>query len=619
MKNTLNRCVTVAAFVLGVVALGSPAAASTPCYELARVVQMQAGAQLNLQPISPQAGINISAGTPVTATIVPASGTDLSYCQVVFQLLPAITIEVGLPLNTSDGGTGGVTGGCGVTSVTNNKCVQGNWNGRIDAIGNGGYSGTVPAVTSATDFGFVGSSTDNGHSDNWCNAINPETGVNAQPNCGTAGGGFVLAPNNNLITQQVTDFIDTSLVDQTHWATALAEAYYGERPARTYWTGCSTGGRQGMQMAQFHPELFDGILAGSPAYNWNRFIDGSIWFPLSLADVDPADCPGGTAQGCNPPGGSSAAFQNAYTAANNAAVAACAGPTGAIAEPRRCTFDARSLIGQQPPPMTSPMTKAQAQAIDMIWDGPRNQRGERLWGGIARGTQFFVMLIYGLELNSNFPLYWVEQNPNFNIVQDLNPRNFSFYFQEGDRKFADTTPPPPGFVVPAATDSTNLDALIAHGTKLIHYRGSADPLIVPFGSWNYDTRLFQRYTVPGTEQFYRSFYYPGNGHCGGTSFNTTDGLLGGGNYPNAGMINATDLFNALIGWVENGTAPDSIVAYTQPDDTGNTTLICHNPNTTVYKGGPTTSASSYACTRYDQEPPDLVQYDQTAQQYYEAP
>ena len=137
---------------------------------------------------------------------------------------------------------------------------------------------------------------------------------------------------------------------------------------------------------------------------------------------------------------------------------------------------------------------------------------------------------------------------------------------------------------------------------------------MPFGSWNYDTRLFEKYGVKGSQQFYRSFYYPGNGHCGGNS-----GLLTGGNYPNAGLINADDLFNALIAWVENGTGPNSIVAYTLPNDTGNTALICAAPNETVYQSGPVTSATSYACTNYQQQPPDLAAYDQTAVQYYEAP
>jgi hypothetical protein len=632
IKFNMGSLAAATAVLLGSVAaspfvLATPASAApkpTNCAALAAFVTQRAGNQLNKNPVNPGPTTSISSATPVTAAVVPASEANQAYCEVVFQLEPAITIEIGLPLNTADGGTGGVAGGCGATSVVNNTCVEGNWNGKIEAIGNGGYAGVVPAVTSATDVGFVGSSTDNGHSPNWCNAINPKTGqTNAIPNCnlipaniGAGGaGGFELAPNNQLLPLQITDFIDRSEVEQTKWAKILAKAYYGSEPTRTYWNGCSTGGRQGFEMAQFHPELFDGILAGSPAINWNRFIPGSIWFPVVLADVDPSDCVGGTAASCNPGSpfsNSSVAFQNAQTAANAAAVAACDGDDGVldgvINEPRRCFFDARALIGQTIPPMTSPMTAAQASAINLMWDGPRNRRGQRLWGGIARGTSFQTQLAYGVNLNAEFPLYWVEQNPSFNITANITTANFSNFFQESDRKFADTEPPPPGFVVPAATDSIDLSALIRHGTKLIHYRGTADPLIVPFGSWNYDTRLFEKYGVTGTKEFYRSFYYPGNGHCGGNA-----------GFPNAGLINGNDLFNDLINWVENGKAPDSIVAYTGPNDTGNTTLICAAPNETVYQGGPITSASNYTCTNYKQQQPDLAAYDQTAVQYHEAP
>jgi Tannase and feruloyl esterase len=180
-------------------------------------------------------------------------------------------------------------------------------------------------------------------------------------------------------------------------------------------------------------------------------------------------CPGG----CRPGG------QNAYTAANAAAVAARDGDDGVldgvINEPRRCFYDARSLIGQTPAPMTSPMTEAQAQAINMIWDGPCNQRGQRLWGGITRGTNFGVELGYGLLLNASWPLYWVEQNPSFNITGNITTTNFSSFLQTSGRKFADTVPPPPGLVVPAATDSIDLSGLIRSRTKLLHYRGLADP------------------------------------------------------------------------------------------------------------------------------------------------
>jgi feruloyl esterase len=584
------------------------------CADLATFVTDEAGQRLNKNPVSPSSAITISSATPVTAAIVPAAQGTLTYCQVVFQLNPAITIQVGLPLNEFDGGQGGLAGGCGDTSVANNSCVRGNWNGKVEAIGNGGFSGRVPGVTSATNVGFVGSSTDNGHSVNWCNAINPQTGKpNAQPNCGLAGAGFVLDTDNNLNKEIITDFIDTSIVDQTKWAKKITEAYYQKEPKRIYWNGCSTGGRQGFQMAQFHPDLFDGILAGAPAFNWQRLVAATDWIPIVLADVDPGDCPGGNSAGCNTAGGvPSAAFTNAYTAANQAAVAACDANDGVvdgvINEPRRCTFDAKTLVGKTVPPMTTPMTVAQAQAINMMWDGPRNQREQRLWGGLARGTSFGPMIGYTGGNNSGYAADWVYQNPNFNMVSNINTQNFSTFFELSDRKFADTEPPPPGFAVAAATDSIDLDQLIDRGVKLIHYRGSTDPLIMPFNSWTYDTRLFEKYGVRKTEKFYRSFYYPGNGHCSGNT-----------GFPNAGLINTKDLLNSLINWVENDDAPNSIVAYTQANDAGNTTLICSNPQQTVYKGGPKTSASSYACTNVNQEPDDLAAYDQTAKQYHEVP
>jgi len=614
---TLCLCsIAIGPFFLNSTANAAPPPKPKPmnCSALAAFVKQEAGSSLNLNPFAPlpvAPQTSITAAQPVIAQIVPAASNNLAYCSVAFQLNPAITIQVGLPLNSLDGGTGGVAGGCGSTTVKNNKCVDGNWNGKIDVVGNGGYAGNVPGITSATNVGFVGSSTDNGHSRNWCNAINPQTGQpNSQPNCGIAGGGFVLDPNNNLSTEQIADFIDTSEVEQTNWATKLTQVYYAQAPQRTYWTGCSTGGRQGLELAQFHPELFDGFLVGSPAMNWNRFIIGELWPIITVADVDPADCASGTAASCA--AGVSSTFVKAYTAANAKAVAQCdlqdGVADGVVNEPRRCTYDAKLLVGQTVTPMTSPMTDAQATAINMIWDGPRNQRGQRLWGGITRGTSFGTLTApLSGSLISTYVYNWLLQDPNADIIGTINTTNFSTYFQESDIKFNDANNRN-GTVEPAATDSTKLGKMFGQGGKLIQYHGANDPLIVPFGTWNFASRLFDKFGVNQTQKSYRSFIYPGNGHCGGN-----------GAFPNAGLINATDLFNALIDWVENDNAPDSIVAHTQPNDTGNTTLICVNPNQTVYQGGPTTSASSYKCTNNQTEPTDLAIYDQTAQQYKEAP
>jgi pimeloyl-ACP methyl ester carboxylesterase len=629
------------AFVPLLATAASAATQPVTCTALAAFVTKEAGSHLNKSPIGP-AGTTITSMTPVTAQIIPATTggrPSLSYCQVVFQLEPFMTIEVGLPLSMADGGATPASGiGCnnvapsstpnafiGSTGAVNNTCVQGNWNGKVEAIGNGGFSGSLPGVTGATNLGFVGSSTDNGHNNNECNATNPANGKPwAQPNCGSAFGadtGFELTPANVLWKTSITDFIDTTEVKQTEWAGLLSKAYYGIEPKRTYWNGCSTGGRQGFQMAQFHPEMFDGILAGAPAYNWNRLIVPGVYPSVVVAQLDPIDCLGGTAEGCS--NGFGPALTNAIQAANNAAVVACDGNDGVIDgvinEERSCNYDAKALIGVTPPPapMTAPMTEAEATAINMIWDGPRNLRGQRLWGGVSRGTTFSILAgAFSSNLAAGYMKYWVQQDPTFDIIGAMNLTNFATFVEKSDRKFADTTPPPSGFEVAAATDLTDLDPLMAHGTKLLHYRGGNDPLIPPFNSYNMDTRLLERYSLAKLSKNYRSFYFPGNGHCG----SNTAGGLGGGNFPNAGLINTTDLFNALINWVENAAPPATIIANTKSNNTGNTTLICPYPAFTAYSGsGPITAAGSYTCTSLQNENPEFAAFSQTAEQYHEAP
>jgi Tannase and feruloyl esterase len=47
----------------------------------------------------------------------------------------------------------------------------------------------------------------------------------------------------------------------------LINQFYGDGPNRSYWVGCSTGGRQGMVMSQNFPSFFDEIIAGDPVYD----------------------------------------------------------------------------------------------------------------------------------------------------------------------------------------------------------------------------------------------------------------------------------------------------------------------------------------------------------------
>jgi len=145
----------------------------------------------------------------------------------------------------------------------------------------------------------------------------------------------------------------------------------------------------------------------------------------------------------------------------------------------------------------------------------------------------------------------------------------------------------------AATDDPDLDQVRKRKARIIHYHGLADPLIVPFGPYNYVGRVFERYGVKQTQSFMRSFFYPGNGHCGGGS---------------APLINQAVLFEALVNWVEHGVAPDHVVANQNlAGGALRSRKICKYPDEAVYNGtGSTDDEGSFQCVVHRRVPADLA-------------
>jgi feruloyl esterase len=178
--------------------------------------------------------------------------------------------------------------------------------------------------------------------------------------------------------------------------------------------------------------------------------------------------------------------------------------------------------------------------------------------------------------------YWLYENPAFDwhtVTRSSMEANINF----SRAKFDGT----------ASTDSTDLDKVRAKGAKIIHYHGTADPVVVPFGSYNYLGRMFDRYGVAGTQSFMRSFFYPGVGHCGGGA---------------APQPDADKLFGSLRDWVEKGTAPDYVVAaQTLSPSVVRTRKVCKYPDVAVYKGtGSTDDEASFSCQVNAAVPPALA-------------
>jgi Tannase and feruloyl esterase len=449
----------------------------------------------------------------------PAGGYRVGQCQ-------QLNIRVGLPASIADGGSGG---------------VQGAWNGKNRDLGGGGYAGAVGPVFSSINLGYVGSSTDTGHP-------------------ASAGGSFALNPDGTLNSGLILDFVRNGIHQQHVWGVQLAQTYYGQSPARKYWFGCSTGGRQGHYQAQNFPKDFDGILAGAPAFNWDRFITAELWPQVVMNNIVHAVIP--------------PAKLNAVT---NAAIAACDPQDGIsdgfIQEPRKCTYSAAQFIctglgGNSTD--ANCLAPWEAAAVDKIWNGPKDSNGNQAWYGLERGTPLSG---FGLAGPSPFPIatdhfrYWIHQNPSFDWRTVTESSFFNDMMTSID-KFAEVI----------GTDDP-LKEFRKAGGKMITYHGLADPLIFPRGTYQYYNQVLQG-NYKQTQKFYRFFPYPGGGHCGG------------GTGP---QIDAEALFSKLVDWVENDVAPDYVVAR-QTTPVVRTRKICMYPNVLLYNGsGSTDDESNFRC------------------------
>ena len=399
-----------------------------------------------------------------SSILVPASGKNAAYCQVdlLYGASPDqnIRIRVGLPLNGSDGGTGG---------------VEGAWNGRTQGLGGGGCSGNL-SVSSAVNAHYVGSGTDLGHSGGDC-----EPGVNS---------------DGTYDTQFIQDFIRNAIEQQVIWSKRLAGNYYGTRPTYNYWNGCSTGGRQGYLLAQELPDELDGILANAPAIYWTRFQTAQMWGQIVMKELVGAPI-------------ARAKLSQASLSAVTACDAADGVTDGIIDDPRSCHFRATANIcGTPTAPAQNCLTAPEAAAIDKIWDGPRNARQQRIWFGLDRGSDLTF-----LNGTAAFPLgvtqfHWDEHDRKFDW-QTVSMAGYGQVAQAGSKNIAEIT------------DTVGpLDEFKGHGGKLLTYVGANDQLIYPRGVINYYRQMAARYGSGGKpdfknlQNFYRLYRAPGVGHCG---------------------------------------------------------------------------------------------------------
>jgi feruloyl esterase len=318
---------------------------------------------------------------------------------------------------------------------------------------------------------------------------------------------------------------------------AIIQAFYGTAPQRSYFNGCSDGGREALMEAQRFPADFDGIVAGAPANIWAP-LNGEFQAWLGRINADSQGQPILT--------------PSKLPALHAAALASCDGADGLIDgqidDPRACRFDPASIQCAAGTDQPTCLTPAQVDVARKAYSGPVDAQGRHLYpGGEPVGSElawagWFVTTGapgVGLLIGDNYLKYSAFPiGQRTSSVQDwqFTVDGFNRLRTEG-RVFNST--------------NADLSAFRRRGGKLILWHGWADQAIPPTGTPAYYDAVQDRMGgLQSVQEFARLFMFPSTYHCGG------------GFGPNQ-----FDLINPITHWVERGEAPARIVA-TQTDASG---------------------------------------------------
>jgi feruloyl esterase len=350
--------------------------------------------------------------------------------------------------------------------------------------------------------------------------------------------------------EKVVDFAYRAVHEMTAKSKAILAAYYGDGPQYSYWNGCSTGGRQAMAEAQRFPTDYDGIIAGASA-NYPTKLQGSQVWTSAMTHKNEA--------GYIPPA--------KYAALHKAALDQCDAldgvKDGVIEDPTRCKFDPKVIEckGEDGP---SCLTAPQVELARKIYAGPG------FFPGLEPGSEMGWATLSGpkpMDLAVETYKYLVFQDPKWDYLT-FNPEADVARAEKSISTLMNSVDP-------------NLKPLFAHGGKLLQYHGWADPGIPPGSSVNYYKSVLE--AMGGRAKVndsYRLFMVPGMGHCGGGDGTST-----------------FDMVSALDQWVEQGKAPDQIVASKVVSGAVvRTRPLCPYPQVATYKGsGSTDDAANFSC------------------------
>ena len=445
-----------------------------------------------------------------------------------------------------------------------------NWNGRFLVAGNYAFLGGINWVdmTPGPNYNMATLSTDTGHS---------------------SGVGDLSWSAGNQRAQ--LDWGYAALNGSTYYGKLLTERYYSKKISYSYYTGCSTGGRQGLKQIQVNQTSFDGVLAGAPAWQSDHL---NPWYShlgtYNLPEGDPKDI-----------------YQAQWTVMANLAQRQCDnldGVTDGIISLDNCTVTnfASVQCGQPGVDPNNCLTAAQINTAMKVYSDYVLADGTFVYPGPIPGSEadFASSLAEGLPsgFDQEWEKYMLYNDPNWTW------QNFS------DQVFRDSVRLDPGH--PTA-NQYDISQFRARGGKIVLYHGLADGVVPTKGSNIYYNAT--QNAMGGTLQdWFRYFQVPGMHHCASTDANVNapwyfagagqPALLyptysTGYSVPGHVKDEKYDIFLALVDWVENGKPVDSVIATVYNGNTltvNRTRPLCPWPQRAVWDSTKNqNNASSWSC------------------------
>ncbi|QIR13442.1 tannase/feruloyl esterase family alpha/beta hydrolase [Shewanella aestuarii] len=458
------------------------------------------------------------------------------------------------------------------------------WTGRFYYQANGGLDGAVKEAVgrfmisedknaSALNKGFAVISSDAGHQ-----APTPM---------------FGLDPQARL------DYGYNAVAQLTPMAKSLIETAYGKQPDRSYFGGCSNGGRHTMVASSRFADMYDGFLVGNPGFNLPKAAVSQMYGIqqyATLVDVDAVNV--------------LSSLQSGFTQQEFALVSAkvlqqCDALDGAsdgmindligCQEAFDLNRDVPSCSGERD---GNCLTDAQKTVLTNIMSGPRNSHtDEAIYSNFPYdagmgtndyyGWEFFMAMMRDpgavafIFSTSPTPYDGRTEAGSFEFVNSFNMDTDIARIYAIDENYTESSM---DFMTPP--DATNLSTMRDRGGKMMVVHGSSDAVFSPTDTIKWFEEL-QDANNRAADEFARLYLVPGMNHCG-----------------NGTATDQFDMLDKLVDWVEQGVQPQSVVAAVRADNTElpsdwsvtRTRPLCPFPQIATYSGsGNIEEAASFNC------------------------